>query len=196
MILERDSIGEGMKRSIGVVMGLIVTSVFIGCAGRYAFEKTEGGFYRVDKWTGETTLVVGGEANKVIMPREKEELEERLSSIREFKEATIPIDSNNNLTVSLKTIWRNGKLFYNIKCKPYNDKIIAMMNKYSPHITFLLVDKYNFSVFHHSVNLADMRRFLDNNGVEYLETSGNIIMDRTTYSLVHDVRYGRGGFTE
>jgi hypothetical protein len=45
---------------IVVVMGLIVTSVFIGCAGRYAFEKTEGGFYRVDKWTGETTWMVGG----------------------------------------------------------------------------------------------------------------------------------------
>jgi hypothetical protein len=179
-----------------VVMGLIVTSVFIGCAGRYAFEKTDGGFYRVDKWTGETTWVVGGEANKVIMPMEKEELEERLSSIKEFKEAIIPIGSNNNLKVSLKTIWRNGKLFYNIKCKPYDQNLIALMNKKSPHITFLLVDKNNFSVLHHSVNLTDMRRSLDNNGVEYLETSGNITIDRTTYSHVYDVRYGRGGFTE
>ena len=196
MILERDSIGGGMKRSKGVVMGLIVTSVFIGCAGRYAIEKTDGGIYRVDKWTGGTTWVVGGEANKEIMPREKEELEERFSSIKEFKDATLPIDSSNNLAVSLKTLWRKGKLFYNIKCKPYNQDLIVLMNKKSPHITFLLVDKYNFSVFHHSVNLADMRRSFDTNGVEYLETSGNINMDRTIYSYVHDVRYGRGGFTE
>ena len=185
-----------MNRLIGVVMGLIVTSIFIGCAGRYALEKTDGGFYRLDKWTGETTLLVGGEANKVMMPKEKQELEDRLSSIKEFKEAIIPIDSNNNLTVSLKTIWRDGKLLYNIKCKPYNDKLNSLMNKKSPHITFLLVDKYNFSVFHYSVNLSDMRRSMDNDGVEYLETSANNIMDRTTYSYVHDVRYGRGGFTE
>ena len=185
-----------MKRLIGVVIVLVVTSLFIGCAGRYALEKTDGGFYRLDKWTGETTWMVGGEAHKVMMPREKEELDERLSSIKEFKEATIPIDSNNNLTVSLKTIWRNGILFYNIKCKQYNESLSMLMKRQSPHITFLLVDKYNFFVFHHSVNLTDMRRVLDNNGVEYLEISENIVMDQATYSLVHDVRYGRGGFTE
>jgi len=196
MILERDLIGGGLRRSIGVVMGLVVTSLFIGCAGRYALEKTDGGFYRLDKWTGETTWMIGGEAIKVVMPREKEELEEKLSSIKEFKDAVIPIGRNNNLTVSLKTIWRNGKLFYNIKCKPYNESLMMLMKKQSPNITFLLVDKYNFYVFRHSVNLTDMRRVLDNNGVEYLEISENIVMDQATYSLVYDVRYGRGGFTE
>jgi len=185
-----------MKRSIGVVMGLIVTSFIIGCAGRYALEKTDGGFYRFDKWTGETTWMVGGEANKVIMPREKEDLEERLSSIKEFEEATLPIGNNNNLSVSLKTIWRNGKLFYSMKCSPYNENLKVQMKKQSSSITFLLVDKYNFNVFRHSVNLTDMRRVLNNNGVESLEISENIVMDQTTYLLVHDVRYGRGGFTE
>jgi len=185
-----------MKRSIGVVIGFIVVSVFFGCAGRYALEKTDGGFYRLDKWTGETTLVVGGEAHKVMMPKEKEDLEGRLSSIKEFKEAVIPIDSNNNLTISLKTIWRNGKLFYNVRCKPYNESLKMQMKKQSPHITFYLVDKHNFYVFHHSVNLTDMRRVLDSNEVEYLEISESIAMDQASYTIVHDVRYGRGGFTE
>lgn len=185
-----------MKRSIGVVMGLGLAFLFIGCAGRYALEKTDGGFYRIDKWTGETTWMVGGEAKKVVMPKEKEELEERLSSIKEFKETTIPIGNNNDLAVSLKTIWRNGRLFYKIKCKPYNENLMVLMKKQSPNITFLLVDKYNFNIFRHSVNLTDMRRVLENNGVESLEISENIAMDQATYLLVHDVRYGRGGFTE
>lgn len=185
-----------MKRSIGIIIGLIVSSVFIGCAGRYALEKADDGFYRLDKWTGETTLVVGGEAKKVMMPKEKKELEERLSSIKEFKESTLPIGNNNNLSISLKTIWRNGKLFYTMKCLPYNENLKIQMKKQSPHVTFFLVDNNNFPLFHHSVNLTDMRRVLDSNGVESLEISESIAMDQTTYSLVHDVKYGRGGFTE
>jgi len=185
-----------MKRPIGVLIGLIVSSLFIGCAGRYALEKTDGGFYRIDKWTGETTWMVGGEAKKVVMPKEKEELDEKLASIKEFKEATIPIGNNNSVTVSLKTIWRNGKLFYTMKCSPYNESLKVLMKKQSPNITFLLVDKYNFNVFRHSVSLTDMRRVLDVNGVESLEISENIAMDQATYLLVHDVKYGRGGFTE
>ena len=185
-----------MQRLIGVVIGLIVTLIITGCAGRYALEKTDGGFYRLDKWTGETTWMVGGEAKKVVMPREKEELEEKLASIREFKEATLPIGNNNSLTVSLKTIWRNGKLFYSMKCSPHNESLKVMMRKQSPNITFILVDKNNFNAFRHSVNLTDMRRVLDIHGVESLEISESVVMDQATYLLVHDVRYGRGGFTE
>jgi hypothetical protein len=83
-----------------------------------------------------------------------------------------------------------------MKCSPNNENLKVLMKKQTPNITFRLVDKYNFNVFRHSVNLTDMRRVLDNNGVESMEISENIAMDQTTYLLVHDVRFGRGGFTE
>jgi len=196
MIMERELRRGLMTRSISAFLGLIVSLVFVGCAGRYAFEKMDGGVYRLDTWTGETTWLVGGEASKVLMPKEKVDLEENLGQIKEFKHASLPIDDGTNLTVSLRTIWRNGKLFYNVKCTPYNEKVAFLLNKKSPQITFFFVDKYSFPLFHQSIGLSDMRRSVSDDGVEFLETTGNVAMDRTTYMDVQDVRYGHGGFVE
>lgn len=105
----------------------------------------------------------------------------------------IPIESIGDVTVQLRTIWRNSSMSYQFEVDGYPKKIeAALKESYSSgssdnSFTLVFVDKDDFEVMEHGVLLKEMSRRVDAKGVPGgLSAHGNKYISAEEYRRIAD----------
>ena len=163
-------------------------SLLFGCSSKeeYQMSTSEGGrIYRLNKKTGAISLIEGYNITNLQEPKASESssnIDSLLFKSKEWQELTLP--TNPNLKVNLKTIWRDGKLFYILYVAPVTDKLKEARTGFLSNnkFTLQLTDANGFYLLEIPIPLKSMTEIVDNNGnATYLSANDNVSCTSETY---------------
>lgn len=180
-----EKISKIITSHLWVALGLaflIILLGFILFGFKYKLVSSNGEFFRINEMTGEVQKIQG--TRFIAIDRLNDIKKMELGQLKEWE--TRQIGKNEELNVDIKTLWRNGKLYYNVKITPF-DKIekIRKKNYYaSTSITINLKDADNFYIKGITLNFNDMIHYINDDS---LVTSNSIELSYEDMKYVDDI---------
>ena len=176
----------------GHIMRLFVVALAffaLSCSngGNYQLSTGEGGkLYRLNKSSGEVCLIEGYTITKLRQPSTTEEsrqVERKLLQPNDWGSETLP--TSPQITLTLKTVWRDGNLYYQLFAYPYDpvlkdarESLLAS----SKGFTLQLMDSTGFVLLTVLISLTDMANIVDSNGnPTEMQGKGNVPCTSDTY---------------
>ena len=148
----------------------------------------DGLVYRINKQTGEVSLIAGTAAVKVEATENLDGLKDISPSVVDWPSQTMA--GAGNLVLKLKTKWRNGTLYYDFSTVK-NDKLDQIkQNSSNAKITILLLDEDGFAILSAPVMLSDMTR-VEGSGYE---VTGSTVCGYNTYKCIKIWSFAWSGF--
>jgi hypothetical protein len=175
-------------KNFGVTILLFVVLGFIsGCGSKEKKEakykwdlitNKDGIVYRINKQTGEISMIAGAQAVKV------EGTENSEGQTNAVVQPTLWRDfefKDMNTKVTLKTSWRAGRLYYIFTTTP-SDLLFERLRQNSPNAYFTVnfFDGDGFNILSIQVKVSEMVHYSDNSCV----ANGNVFFDYDTFSLI------------
>lgn len=163
----------------------VVIFICIGlCSFKYKLVTSNGEFYRINEITGEVQQIRGTRFIAIDKLSDIKKLQ--LGQLKEW--GTQNIGKNADLDVDIKTIWRNGKLYYRVEVTPY-DKVEELQKKnysnaYGASITIALLDKDNFTIKEIPITFREMIHGISTNN---LQISDSIELSYEDMKYVDDI---------
>jgi hypothetical protein len=145
-------------------------SALIGCSRNEEYDlitSQSGRIYRLNKNSGEISLVDGTKITKLPEPIQSEmsrESAKLLVELRSWPKRSLPqLDS---LQVSLKTRWRDGILYYIFFASPHNKRLREAHDSYptSKNFTLKLMDAHGFVLIDIPMTLSSMSKVVNEMG--------------------------------
>ena len=138
------------------LFGLVIVACIILFSFKYKLVSSNGEFYRINEITGEVLQIQGTRFIAIDKLSEIKKL--ALGQLKEWD--TQKIGKNSDIDVDIKTIWRNGKLYYDVKVYPY-DKIEKIQKKHylnalEAGIIIIFMDNNKFTIKEIPINFRDM----------------------------------------
>ncbi len=154
-----------------------------------------GLFYRINKTSGEISLISGGQITKLDewQPGKKGELKE--SYMIDWPEKTL--SQVGDLKLELKTTWREGKMFYNFRVSPYAGRIETERDKTTSFARFNVnfYDSDGFEILTLPIKLSEMIRRVDDKGkATSMIIQANTTLTVKTYEAISTWSVGWAGF--
>ncbi len=153
-----------------ILLSLFLAALFGGCLRNEQYDlitSQSGRIYRLNKNSGEVSLVEGTKITKLLEPIESELTKEAAKLLTEAK--TWPMKSLpqlDTLEVSLTTRWREGNMYYIFYVSPYNKRLSDAHDSYlsSKNFTIKLMDADGFVLIDVPITLSSMTRVVDETG--------------------------------
>lgn len=166
------------------LFGVLILLVFILCSFKYKLVSSNGEFYRINEITGEVQQIRG--TRFIAIDKLKDINKLQLGRLKEWE--TQKIGKNSNIDVNIKTVWRNGRLYYKVVVTPY-DKIEKIQKKnyieaFDTGIAVIFKDKDNFTI--KEVNLA-FRNMTHGISTNSLSVSDSIELSYEDMKYVDDI---------
>ena len=158
-----------MKTSYCIAIGTL-SILLAGCDSEQSAENWDlatapnGVVYRINKKTGDVSLIDGTQITKLGVLKDQKTDEEKKSHLIEYP--PYPVDSLGGITFKLKTKWRDGKIHYILSVTPYTPQI--QRERENPlsssqfHINFYDTD--GFKLLSLPVKIFDMTQAVDQAG--------------------------------
>lgn len=134
--------------------------------GRYSLEQgKDGRLYRVDKKTGKVAVLEGDKVINLTTPEEQEREKsslEALSAPKKWK--TIYLKMLGDVTLTLRTSWRENKMYYIFDITPYTERLKKNReSNYSSLTSFTInmEDLAGFNLLKIKIPLLSMNSIVD-----------------------------------
>lgn len=174
---------SGVTILLIIILGLAVSLALVGNEKKEAKNKwdltttKDGVVYRINKQTGEVSLIAGTGAIEVEGTETSEGQTNQISGAVNWPSAKM---ESMNLVLNLKTKWRAGTLFYNFGVSKSNKLEQIKQNSPNAKFTILLLDGDGFIVFTMPVMLSDMASAEDS-GYDF---SGSVVCGLNKYKNI------------
>ena len=185
--------------SLSIIIFIVLISLTAGCKGeRYEMkEDRQGRIIRLDRRTGEVTVLEGDSLIHIISPKDLEALSEAKSW---------PIETLSQLggiIANLKTSWRKGQLYYLYSVSPGSEKAedikefneVFKRGRLGDHYFTVNLYKGGFNMMELRVPLVSMTSIVDVEGkTTKLERNGAVSLSVENYqaSRTWDVTWSEG----
>ena len=172
----------------------------VGCDQKKGWDlvTTKDGFvYRINKQTGEVSLIAGTQAAKV-----EETTSSKSDSTETNHVVTWRAQQNKqlgDLKIEMKTNWRDGKLYYIFQVSPFAGRIDSELQKSPSYARFIvrLYDRDGFELLTIPINLSDMVKKVDDTGkAASLDVNTTTTCSLETYSALSSWTVGWAGFQD
>ena len=185
---------SGVTILLIIILGLAVSLVLVGnekkeTKNKWDLTTTKDGLvYRINKQTGEVSLIAGTQATKVEGTENLEGQTNQISGAVNWP--SLKMEDVVTLVLNLKTKWRDGTLYYDFRIS--NDPKLEQIKQNSPNAEFTvsLFDEDGFAVLSIPVKLSDMS-IIVNTGYEL---NGSVVCGLNTFSSIKTWSYGWIGF--
>ncbi len=185
--------------SLSIIIFIILISLTAGCKGeRYEMkEDKQGRIIRLDRRTGEVTVLEGDSLIHIISPKD-------LGALSEAKSWPIEILSQlGGILANLKTSWRKGQLYYLYSVSPASEKAkdikefneVFNRDRLGDHYFTVYLYKGGFNMMELRVPLVSMTSIVDAEGITTkLERDGAISLSVENYQAARtwDVTWSEG----
>ena len=185
--------------SLSIIIFIVLISLTAGCKGeRYEMkEDRQGRIIRLDRRTGEVTVLEGDSLIQIISPKDLEKLSEAKSW------PTETISQLGGIKANLKTSWRKGQLYYLYSVSPASEKAINIKEfneifkrgRLGDHYFTMYLYKGGFNMMELRVPLVSMTSLVDVEGkTTKLERNGAISLSVENYQAARtwDVTWNEG----
>ena len=189
------------RRRSAIIPAVAMVAILTGCDRAERKETHElvnagnGLFYRINKTSGEISLISGGQVTKLDewQPGKKGKLKE--SYMIDWPEKTL--SQLDDLKLELKTTWREGKMLYNFRISPCTDRIKTEREKTASYARFNVnfMDSDGFEVLTLPIKLSEMIQRVDDKGKAMSMTmQANTTLTVETYEAISTWSVGWAGF--
>ena len=187
-----------MSRYVGIGA---LSMLLAGCDSKQSAESwdlvtaSNGLVYRINKKTGEVSLVAGAQVTRLDELREQKKEGAKKSFLKEW-----PVQSVKHLgdlSLRLKTTWRDGKLHYILTVSPYSSQIQKQRDASFSEARFIInfYDTDGFELFDLPVKISEMTEVVDDTGkTGSMQANGSAICSVDTYEALGASGIGWGGF--
>jgi len=175
--------------------------LLIGCGSKQSVETwdlvttSNGLVYRINKKTGEVSLVAGAQVTKLDELSEQKKEGAKKSYLRNWPAQSVK--HLGDLSLRLKTTWRDGKLHYILTVSPYSSQIQKQRETSFSEARFIInfYDSDGFELFSLPVKLSEMTGVVDDTGkIGSMQANGSVVCSVDTYEALGDSGIGWGGF--
>ena len=146
----------------------VTALALIGCdVGRYELKEDKSGrTIRLDKWTGEITIIAGDRLIKVKTTQEQESERILASSLAQPKRwNAIEIPQLEGAKATLVTSWRDNVLEYQFSIRPIGDKLVSARRlNIRARFMALLYDDNSFRILAIELPLSELASVVDDKG--------------------------------
>jgi tellurite resistance protein len=166
-----------LKLLLSVVIAIVILT---GCYDTKVDEK--GRTVRINKITGEMSVIDGNKIIKLKTEKEAEAEQEAAEQLGESKEwSAIPI-LNKYANTTLKTKWSDGNIYYQL----YVDKNLKDVANYNSVLTIELYDSESFLIRKITVRANNMVVAVDSDGktIEAMEYKEKMPMSEIAYKKI------------
>jgi hypothetical protein len=172
----------------------------VGCDQKKGWDlvTTKDGFvYRINKQTGDVSLIAGTQAAKV-----EETTSFKKDDAQTNHVVVWPAQQNKqlgDLKITMKTNWRDGKLYYIFQVSPFAGRIESELQKSPSYARFIvrLYDQDGFELMTIPVSLSDMVKTVDDTGkAASLYVNTTVTCSFETYSALYSWGVGWAGFQD
>jgi hypothetical protein len=148
-------------------VGFVLVGLLAGCEKKEQYDLVNAGnglVYRINKSSGEVTLIVGSQLTKLDESRGSTKEEPKKSYLANWAAQTL--SHLGDITVKVKTTWREGKLLYILEASPYAGRLATARENRTSNARFNLnfCDADGFVVLTIPAILSEMTRTVDENG--------------------------------
>jgi hypothetical protein len=185
-----------------VVIGAL-SILLVGCDSKEKMESwnlvtaSNGLVYRINKQTGEVSVVAGTQMTKLDDLREQKKDTPKKTYFREWP--VQKIKSLGDISLSFKTTWRDGKLHYILEVSPYSSQIQkeAEGSFSEARFNLKLYDTDGFELFSLPVKISEMTGVVDDAGKRNsMRANGSIVCSVDTYEALSGAGAGWAGFSK
>lgn len=185
-------------RAVKALAVCMVSFLLMGCDSKETWDlvtTSNGLVYRINKNTGEVSIVAGAQIARLDEFRgPKIELAKK-SYVRDWPVQTVK--SLGDISLRLKTTWRDGKLHYSLFVSPISSSLQkARETPYADarfNMTFYDVD--GFELFTFPVKIAELTQVVDDDGKpQSFSATGATSCSVETYDALSVSRIGWAGF--
>lgn len=128
-------------------------------------ERKDGVVVRLDKRTGQIMLVNGTIMNAVAeeTPTSHDSI---LGRTKNWPDQSVPVQGDSALKLSLRTLWRDGRVFYQFTVSPARrlERVLRRSSRFGASFTINLEDAGGFCMLEIEVPVNEMSRIVDNKG--------------------------------
>lgn len=136
-----------------------------GCARYDMKEDKQGRMIRVDRFTGEVTIIEGDKIVKVKTPDEQAEENKKRENLAKTRYlAPIDLSAIGGGTAGLMLSWHEDKLYYQFWISPLTKRVEAARHEYGTSFDIILSDASGFELKRIPVPVPAMTGTVDNNG--------------------------------
>jgi hypothetical protein len=156
---------------------------------------SNGLVYRINKMTGEVSLVAGAQVTRLDELRDQKSGTGKKFYTRDWPAQTLK--SLGDISLRLKTTWRDGKLHYILSVSPYSSQLQkARETAFSGarfHLDFH--DEHGFEWFALPIKISEMSEEIDDAGkAQSMRATGSTACSVETYEALAVSKIGWEGF--
>lgn len=186
-----------MRTFVCFVTGLL-SILLLGCDSKPDWDlvtASNGLVYRINKKTGEVSLVVGAQISKLDEFRGPKPEPGKKTYVRDWPVQSVK--SLGDISLRLKTTWRDGKLHYILAVSPYSAQIQKERERQLSGAQFIInfFDTDGFELVSLPVKISEMTGVVDDAGkTDSMRATGSSACSVETYEALGVCSIGWGGF--
>lgn len=155
------------------LLGIFALGILSLFGFKYKLVASNGEIYRINQITGQVQLIKG--TRFVAVDRIIDVQKSNYGQLRHWDVISI---KNNHIDVDLKTVWRNGRLYYNVDLSPFETELKKVYQGYDRiynRITIQFLDENGFLIKEIDVPFSNMAQMTDaENKTKSLQASGSV----------------------
>ena len=189
-----------MSTSRCIAIGAL-SILLAGCDSKQSAESwdlvtaSNGLVYRINKKTGDVSLVVGAQITKLDEFKGQKTDGGKKSYVRDWPVQSVK--SLGEISLRLKTTWRDGKLHYILSVSPYSSQIQKERERSFSGAQFIInfYDTDGFELFSLPVKISEMTGVVDDAGkTDSMRATSSAACSVETYESLGICSIGWGGF--
>jgi hypothetical protein len=189
------------RRRSATIAAVAIVAILTGCDRAERTETHElvnagnGLVYRINKTSGEVSLIAGAQITKLDEWRAGKKDEPKKSYMIDWPERTL--SHLGDIKLELKTTWREGKMFYIFRVSPYAGRVETERDKATSYARFNVnfYDSDGFEILTLPIKLSEMTRKVDDKGKPAsLSMNANTTLTVETYEAIKAWAVGWAGF--
>jgi len=189
-----------MRTSCCIAIGAL-SILLAGCDSKQSAESwdlvtaSNGLVYRINKKTGDVSLVVGAQITKLDEFKGQKTDGGKKSYVRDWPVQSVK--SLGEISLRLKTTWRDGKLHYILSVSPYSSQIQKERERSFSGAQFIInfFDTDGFELFSLPVKISEMTAVVDDAGkTDSMRATSSAACSVETYESLGVCSIGWGGF--
>ena len=172
--------------------------LLVGCDAKESWDlvtASNGLVYRINKKTGEVSLVAGAQVTRLDEFRDQKSGSGKKSYVRDWPAQTVK--SLGDISLRLKTTWRDGKLHYILSVSPYSSQLQKARETAFSGARFNVDfnDEHGFELFTLPIKISEMSEVVDDAGkAQSMRATGSTACSVETYEALAVSGIGWAGF--
>ena len=160
---------------------------------------SNGLVYRINKTTGGVSLIAGEQGTELVELNERNRDDAKKNYLKDWPVQII--EPLGDITVSLKTTWRDGKLHYQLSAYPYRSALKKAREEKSiladAAFVIVLFDRDGFELESIPVRISAMSGIVDDSGkISAMRATGSRVCSVDTYDALGSAAVQWAGFPD